>query len=278
MVQRKPTILDTDLQLYLSGELEGEKLARISEIDATQMSALKSESERRAKKVLGKLREVDQMFEAAAEESFPMPVAFEKQVEQILASKAKLQKKNTTSLLDKIKAYFAGPNIWSLAGGGVAASFVMLTVIQINPGLLIDQNSVRSIDPVFRGSQQSQVASEVVCALDHNSSWVITDEFLLRVQICPKSGENKLLNDGGRANEGDRFSIFILPTQTINLRISYRDSKGKTKIIAEDLDLKEGKLFSMIDVGRFQNSSGIESFVFDTGSGANVSIGLTIHG
>ena len=63
MVQRRSKILDTDLQLYLTGELEGEKLVRVSEIDATPISELKLASDRRAKEVLGKLREVDQMFE-----------------------------------------------------------------------------------------------------------------------------------------------------------------------------------------------------------------------
>ena len=276
MVQRKSKILDTDLQLYLTGELEGEKLARVSEIDATQMSELKLLSERRAKEVLGKLREVDQMFESAAEESFPMPVAFEKQVEQILASKAKLQKKNTTSLLDKIKAYFTGANIWSLAGGGAAASFVMLSVIQISPGLLIDLNSVRSADPVFRGGQQSQLAPEVACAFDPAGSWTVTDEFLLQVQVCSKSDGNKLLTDGGKANDGDGFSIFVLPTQSIDLAISYKDRKGMTTPIAEGLHLDQGKLFSMVDIGNFKTSIGAESFVFKTGTGETVSLTLTI--
>ena len=70
------------------------------------------------------------MFESAAEESFPMPATFERQVNEILA-KAKSQK-NTTTIRSKIKAYFTGPNVWSLAGGG--AVYLRFDV-DGNPGL-----------------------------------------------------------------------------------------------------------------------------------------------
>ena len=52
MAQRRSKILDTDLQLYLTGELEGEKLARVSKIDATPSSELKLASDERSKRGL----------------------------------------------------------------------------------------------------------------------------------------------------------------------------------------------------------------------------------
>lgn len=274
MAQRKSKILDTDLQLYLTDELGGEKLVRVSEIDATPMSELKLASDRRAKGVLGKLREVDQMFESAAEESFPMPAAFEKQINEILAAKTRSQKKNTTTILDKIKAYFTGPNVWSLAGGGAAAAFAMLLVIQINPALLISQTTLKR-DAVFRAVDKTKVGDSP-CGLIQGGDWIVTDEFLVQIPICSSSGDNTSLTIDGEVNVGDRFSIFVMPIKSNFLSIDYEDQDGNKTSLVTKADLRKGSIFSLPNVGAFVGPQGREKFNFVTKDGFEFSVKLVI--
>ena len=93
MPQRKPKISDTDLQLYLTEELVGKKNDIIAKIDAASVSELDSNSDRRVKERLSKLRYVDQVFERAAADSYTMPAEFESELEQVLSLKFQSQKK-----------------------------------------------------------------------------------------------------------------------------------------------------------------------------------------
>lgn len=275
MAERGTKILDTDLQLYLTGELEGKKLARVSELDAKPLSKLTRASDRRAKEVLEKLREVDQMFEAAALESFPMPVEFENQVEQILASKAKAQKKNTTTILDKIKAYFTGPNVWSFAGGGAATSFAMLAVIQIQPALLTSPDQVMQTQgSVYRSIE----AADISCGIKKDGSWIVTDEFLIQIPVCSASGDKRLLVNGGKVSAGDKFSVFVLPTRDVRLTVRYIEESGKSVDLVKQPVLAQGLTPKRIFEKplEFGDPKGKDSLKFETMHGSEYSINFVV--
>lgn len=275
MAQRRSKILDTDLQLYLTGELEGEKLARVSELDAKSLSELARASDRRAKEVLEKLREVDLMFETAALESFPMPVEFENQVEQILASKAKAQKKNSATILDKLRAYFTGPNIWSLAGGGAAASFAMLAVIQIQPALLLSSDRLMQTQgSVFRSVE----SADPFCGIKKDGSWIVTDEFLIQIPVCSVSGEKSVLVNGGKVSVGDKFSVFVLPTRDVQLTVRYIEESGTSVALVKQPVLAQGLAPKRIFEKplEFGDPKGKDSLEFETAHGLEYSINFVV--
>ncbi len=274
MPQRKPKISDTDLQLYLTEELVGEKKDIIAKIDAASVSELNSNSDRRVKETLSKLRYVNQVFERAAADSYPMPAEFESELEQVLSSKFHSQKKSHPTILDKVKEYFTASNLWSLAGGGAVASLAFAAIITINPLLLVDPKNFAGA-PVFRGVETPQ-SSEKGCALDNASEWISGGNFLVTVQICGVNGQRASLKDGARLKSGDSFSIFVLPLKSIKMGISYREQDGNVIILKQELNLKEGALFSMTDVGKFETSLGEDSFIFEPSPGAPLSIALSI--
>ena len=277
MAQRRSKILDTDLQLYLTGELEGEKLARVSKIDATPSSELKLASDRQAKEVLVKLREVDQMFESAAEESFPMPAAFERQVNEILAAKAKSQKKNTTTIRSKIKAYFTGPNVWSLAGGGAVATFAMLMVIQVYPVLLMSSSDrlMQTKGSIYRGGEQA----DPLCGIKKDGSWIVTEEFLIQIPVCSVSGEKSVLVNGGTVGVGDKFSVFVLPTRDVQLTVTYLEESGTSVTLLENPILAQGLAPKRVFETplEFGEPKGKDSLQFETVHGSEYSINFVVE-
>ena len=152
----------------------------------------------------------------------------------------------------------------------------MLAIIQINPGLLIELNSTRPLEPVFRGFSNSQSSDKPHCSVDQENAWTVANDFLLQISICPPLGGSSVLTDGGRVNDGDSFSIFIIPTRPINLEIVYQEQNGKITPLLNTSWLEKGKLFKMTDIGDFKASLGKDSFIFKTNSGEELSITLTV--
>ena len=73
MAARKLKISDNDVQLYLLGELEGDKAEYISRINALSHSELKSKMDKEIKSTLVKITNVDNMLQMAADASYSMP-------------------------------------------------------------------------------------------------------------------------------------------------------------------------------------------------------------
>ena len=144
MAATRPKINDSDVQLYLLGELKGDKASYISRIDAAAKAGLKSKMDKEIKSTLSKIRNVDNMLQSSADGSYSMPADLENKISSILASKAGLQKKIPISFGEKLRNYFTASNLWSLAGGGAVASLCMVLVIQIQPDILIDPRAHRA--------------------------------------------------------------------------------------------------------------------------------------
>lgn len=275
MASAKPKISQDDVQLFLLGELQGEKARHIAEIDATDDKNLRLKADKEVKKTLFKIRRVDDLLEASVASCPPIPAALEKQIDQILASSAKSQKKNTTTILDKVKAYFLGSNIWSLAGGGAAASFAMLAVIQIQPALLVSSDRLMQTQgSVFRSVE----SADPFCGIKKDGSWIVTDEFLIQIPVCSASGDKRLLVNGGKVSVGDKFSVFVLPTRDVQLTVRYIEESGTSVALVKQPVLAQGLAPKRIleKPLEFGDPKGKDSLKFETMHGSEYSINFVV--
>ena len=276
MASAKPKISQDDVQLFLLGELQGEKARHIAEIDATDDKNLRLKADKEVKKTLLKIRRVDDLLKASVASCPPIPTALEKQIDQILAASAKSQKKNTTTILDKIKTYFTGSNIWSLAGGGAAASFAMLAVIQIQPALLVSSDRLMQTQgSVFR----SVGSADPFCGIKKDGSWIVTDEFLIQIPVCSVSGEKSVLVNGGTVNVGDKFSVFVLPTRDVKLTVRYLEESGTSVTLLENPILVQALAPKRVFETplEFSEPKGKDSLKFETVHGSEYSINFVVE-
>jgi len=241
MAARKLKISDNDVQLYLLGELEGDKAEYISRINALSNSDLKSKMDKDIKSTITKITNVDNMLQMAADTSYSMPEDLENRINSALASKATVQKKTSLSLADKIKNYFSASNMWSLAGGGAAASLGMLAIIQIQPGLLIDINATNAGETVFRGVV-ANTAQMIGCEATDKGKWFVSDNFLAQVSVCNANQFDAVLKDGDSVEIGKSFRVFVLPTKVLDLTINYVQQDGKRIQLAEFSGLASGQM------------------------------------
>ena len=284
MAARKLKISDNDVQLYLLGELEGDKAEYISRINALSNSDLKSKMDKDIKSTLTKITNVDNMLQMAADASYSMPADLESRISSVLASKASVQKKTSLSLANKIKNYFSASNMWSLAGGGAAASLGMLTIIQIQPGLLIDYNSLRTNEPVFRGAGEITSRVSDTCGVLEDEAWIVTDEFMLQIPVCSPSEDPISLSNKEAVNIGDEFSIYVLPIKGTTLTISYQSQGSEDVILADKKLVRPGVLLKLPDESvikasgyAFSEPKGQDAIKFSTNSGYEYSVQFTVR-
>jgi len=284
MAARKLKISDNDVQLYLLGELERDKAEYISRINSLSNSDLKSKMDKDIKSTLTKITNVDNMLQMAADTSYSMPEDLENRINSALASKASVQKKTSLSLADKIKNYFSASNMWSLAGGGAAASLGMLTIIQIQPGLLIDYNSLRTNEPVFRGAGEITSRLSDACGVLENEAWIVTDEFMLQITVCSASEKPVFLSNKGTVNIGQEFSIYVLPIKETTLTVSYQSEDSEKINLTDQKLLKPGVLLKLPDsVGlkgssyAFSEPKGQDYIKFLTNTGVEYTISFTVQ-
>ena len=284
MAARKLKISDNDVQLYLLGELEGDKAEYISRINSLSNSDLKSKMDKDIKSTLTKITNVDNMLQMAADTSYSMPADLESRISSVLASKAPVQKKTSLSLADKIKNYFSASNMWSLAGGGAAASLGMLTIIQIQPGLLIDYNSLRTNEPVFRGAGEITSRVSDTCGVLEDEAWIVTDEFMVQIPVCSSSEKPISLSNKTTVNIGDEFSIYILPIKGTTLTVSYQSQGSEDVILVDKKLVRPGILFKLPDESvikesgyAFSEPKGQDAIKFSTNSGYEYSVQFTVR-
>jgi len=284
MAARKLKISDNDVQLYLLGELEGDKAEYISRINSLSNSDLKSKMDKDIKSTLTKITNVDNMLQMAADTSYSMPADLESRISSVLASKASVQKKTSFSLADKIKNYFSASNMWSLAGGGAAASLGMLTIIQIQPGLLIDYNSLRTNEPVFRGAAEITSRVSDTCGVLEDEAWIVTDEFMVQIPVCSASEKPISLSNKTTVNIGDEFSIYILPIKGTTLTVSYQSQGSEDVVLVDKKVVRPGILFKLPDESvieesgyAFSEPKGQDAIRFSTNSGYEYSVQFTVR-
>ena len=192
MPASKIKITKNDILLFLANELEGEKAVYISNVDEKLAGELNSVVDKEIKETLAKYRRVDSVLSNAADTSFEMPVSLENKINAIMASKTKIQKKTSSSIFDKLSAFFNAANLWSLLGGGAAATLGMLSIIQIQPDLLMHRYDMRDDQMTFRqGGPRGLVADQLVgesgCGLVMDGEWVVSENFLVQIPICKSS-------------------------------------------------------------------------------------------
>lgn len=297
MATKKFKISDNDVQLYLLGELEGEKASYIENISVSHAADLTSKMDKEIKSTLSKIKSVDSMLQNAADNSYSMPADLESKISSILASKTEGQKKTSTSFTEKLKNYFTASNIWSLAGGGAVASICMITVIQIQPDLLIDPRRVA--DGMSNSSAETQryrsaltkpsapimsVISVPEC-IEVDREWIVTDKLLIQIPICPSksishvektvSGFDRAsgwyLDQNGTVRLEENFVIKVLPLDDELVSINYREESGKMTVLVENELVKEGKVSQFPDVlsepFEFGKPLGNDQIIFKTNSG-----------
>jgi len=280
----KLKITTNDVQLYLLDELKGEKADYISKIDAQSSRDLKLKMDKEIKSSLSKIRSVDAMLQGAADRSYKMPAGLESKISSIIAAKEISQKKTSVSLAEKIKNYFSASNMWSLAAGGAAASLGMLTILQIQPGLLIDYTSIRNNEPVFRGAGEITDRVSDTCGVLEDEAWIVTDEFMLQIPVCSASEKPVSLSNKGAVNIGDEFSIFVLPIKGTTLTVSYQSQGGEGIVLADKKKVRPGVLFKLPEESvikasgyAFSEPKGQDKIKFSTNSGYEYSVQFNVR-
>ena len=284
MATEKLKISDNDVQLYLLGELEGEKANYIENISGSPASGLTSKMDKEIKSTLSKVKSVDNMLQNAADNSYSMPVDLESKISSILASKTAGQKKTSAGFTEKLKNYFTASNIWSLAGGGAVASLCMITVIQIDPELLLDRSSMRNNEAVFRGAGELKSQILETCKVVEDEAWIVTEEFMLQIPVCSPSGEAVSLSNGSSVNIGDEFSIYVLPIKGTTLTVSYQSQGSEDVILADKKLVRPGILLKLPDESvikasgyAFSEPKGQDAIKLSTNSGYEYGVQFTVR-
>lgn len=283
MPASKIKITKNDILLFLTNELEGEKAAYISNVDEKLAGELNLVVDKEIKETLAKYRQVDSVLSNAADASFEMPISLENKINAIIASKTKIQKKTTSGIFDKVTAFFNAANLWSLLGGGAAATLGMLSIIQIQPDLLIDRASMREVGTVYRGGEiLSQITDE--CNFSENSRWNVTEEFLYKIQVCDSQGTQSTILSGETVSVGDEFSILILPTRDLDLSVTYIPEHGESIFLANQKELRQGIILTLPDQSImkdqkyiFSDPAGNDLINFETSSGYNHQIKINVE-
>ena len=261
MPASKIKITKNDILLFLTNELEGEKAAYISNIDEKLAGELNSVADKETKESLAKYRRVDDLLSKAADSSFEMPVSLEKKVNAIIASKTKIQKKTASSIFDKITALFNAANLWSLLGGGAAATLGMLSIIQIQPDLLINRFDMREDQLRYRQAEvlNSLKTGEFAgsgCGIVMDGNWLVAENFLVQIPICKSSSsgeaestlgetDSSLISDGKDVRVGKEFRIYILPHKDIQMRVTYLTEHGQEQDLLQKTELKSGRIHQL---------------------------------
>ena len=270
----KIKITKNDILLFLTNELEGEKAAYISNLDEKLAGELNSVADKEIKETLAKYRRVDSVLSNAADTSFEMPISLENKVNALITSKTKIQKKTSSSIFDKVTAFFNAANLWSLLGGGAAATLGMLSIIQIQPDLLINRYDMRDDQMTFRQGEPRELADQLVgesgCSLVMDGEWVVSENFLVQIPICKssllKTTNNSVISHGENVNVGETFRIFILPSQDVRMKVTYRTERGLETNLLSKTELKSGKIHQLpaaTDPFEFTLPAGQDTIVFD---------------
>lgn len=272
-------ISKNDVQLYLLGELTGEKAIHIEKVDASDFENLHSVGDQEIKTTLAKIRQVDKMLQHAADTSYPMPPTLENKIDSLLAIKNTAQKKTPLSISERLRSYFTTSNLWSLASGAVAASLGMITLIQIQPDLLIHPNFIQTEEMVFRGT--GNVSSDVPdeCLFLPQKSWIVTEQFLLQIPVCSPSGDKSALTNNTTVAIGDKFQILLLPIEDNVLSITYESQDGQTTRILENENVKKGHTLQLpvSEHYTFSKPIGSDKISFSTNSGYRYTLRFNVN-
>ena len=170
-----------------------------------------------------------------------------------------------------------GPNVWSLAGGGVAATFAMLMVIQIHPVLLMSSSDrlMQTQGSIYRGGEQA----DPLCGIKKDGSWIVTEEFLIQIPVCSVSEEKSVLVNGGTVNVGDKFSVFVLPTRDVQLTVRYLEESGTSVTLLENPILVQALAPKRVFETplEFSEPKGKDSLKFETVHGSEYSINFVVE-
>ena len=274
MPASKIKITKNDILLFLANKLEGEKAVYISNVDEKLAGEVNSVVDKEIKETLAKYRRVDSVLSNAADTSFEMPVSLENKINAIMASKTKIQKKTSSSIFDKLSAFFNAANLGSLLGGGAAATLGMLSIIQIQPDLLMHRYAMRDDQMTFRqggprGLVEDQLVGESGCGLVMDGEWVVSENFLVQIPICKSSllqaTYNSVMSNGKNVNVGETFRIFILPVTDIRMKVTYQTERGLETNLLSKTDLKSGKIHEHPAANPFEFTlpTGQDTIVFD---------------